>query len=156
MKNSNPDNTPMPGTEPNTISQGINPSAPTAGTEGYGTASDEKNIVPGNPTASHPEQKGAGDTRHTSYPRNEAADNPAAAETTSRSQQLANNPNARGGKSFHCSDVGPANCNWSVNGSSEQEIMTQIEQHGRESHGIEHIDDKLRSRIHDAIQDRAA
>ena len=160
MKNSNPDNTPtIPGTEPNTVSKpgSINPSAPTAGTEGYGTTRDERaNVGGSNPAASHPSAEGAGDVRRTSYPRNEADDNPAAGDLRSRSQQLSDNPNARGGKTFHCADVGPMSCNWTVTGNSEEEMMPEIERHGREAHGMTNIDEKMRSRVRDAIRDRAA
>jgi predicted small metal-binding protein len=40
----------------------------------------------------------------------------------------------QGKMNFRCSDVGPKNCNWQVSGDSEEEIMPQIEQHGREKH----------------------
>src|SRR4029077_7632877 len=36
--------------------------------------------------------------------------------------------------SFRCSDVGPKNCEWQISGNSEAEIMSKIEQHGREKH----------------------
>ena len=60
--------------------RGIDPSAPSAGTAGWGTTPDEKReqVNQTNHEASSPEAKGAGDVRHTSYPQNEAAQNPAA------------------------------------------------------------------------------
>src|SRR3954470_13627451 len=103
MQNNNPDNKPtIPGTNSNTESRdgGINPSAPTTGTEGYGNTSDERQRVGGSSAnASHPQNAGAGDVRQTSYPRNEAGDNAAAnvGETRKRSEQMSDNPNARGG-----------------------------------------------------------
>lgn len=58
----------------------INPSAPSAGTEGWGQMNrTEAEVVGGsNPTESRPGTEGAGDVRKTSYPRNEAAENDAA------------------------------------------------------------------------------
>ncbi len=166
MKNSNSDKKLRdPGTNPETIHRdgGINPSAPSVGTEGYGTTSDERTLIGGtNPGASKPSAKGAGDVRHTSYPGNEKDENPAATEShghtgemRKRSQQLSDNPDVRGEKVFNCNEVGPTGCTWSVVGNNEQEMMPDIEKHGREAHGLS-IDEKLRTRVHDAIRDRAA
>ncbi len=65
-------------------------------------------------------------------------------------------PEGAGRKTFRCADVGFADCRWEVSGPSSDELMPQIEQHGRESHGINQVDDKIRQRIHHAIRDRAA
>lgn len=160
MKNHNPDDARTgPGTNPETESRdgGINPSAPTTGTEGYGMTSDERDRVGGpNPTASHPGTEGAGDVRRASYPRNEAAENRATGETRTRSQQLSDNPNARGGKAFHCADVGPMSCNWSLNGNSAEEMMPEIERHAREAHGMTSFDETARQKIRDAVRERRA
>ena len=162
MQNNNPDNKPtIPGTNPITESRdgGINPSAPTTGTEGYGNASDERETVGGvSAGASHPDNKGAGDVRHTSYPRNESSDNPAAniGEVRKRSEQLSDNPNARGGKVFHCAEVGNENCTWNVTGDSADEMMPDIERHGREAHGIKSFDESARTKIRDAVRERRA
>ena len=61
-----------------------------------------------------------------------------------------------GKKSFRCSDAGPANCTWQTTGSSEQEIIPKIEQHGREAHNIQKMDDNMRDRVRKAIRDQAA
>ena len=162
MQNNNPDNKPtIPGTNPVTQSRdgGIDPSAPTTGTEGYGTTTDERrNVGDSNARASDPNNKGAGDVRHTSYPRNESAENPAAnsAQSRKRSEQLSENPNARGGKVFHCSEIGNENCTWNLSGDSADEMMPDIERHGREAHGITSFDEKARSRIRDAVRERRA
>ena len=162
MQNNNPDNTPkVPGTNPNTTSRdgGINPSAPTIGTEGYGNTSDERHIVGApDPTASHPGIQGAGDVRRTSYPRNESADNPAAniGNVRKRSEQLSDNPDARGEKVFSCSESGIENCTWTVSGDSADKMMPDIERHGREAHGIQSFDETARRRILDAIHERRA
>ncbi len=62
----------------------------------------------------------------------------------------------QGGKTFRCADVGFADCRWEVSGRSEDELMPQIERHGREHHGIQHLDDNIRRRVKDAIRTRAA
>jgi hypothetical protein len=46
MKNAKPDNTAdTRGKDPNTNSEGINPSAPTTGTEAYGGTADERRVL---------------------------------------------------------------------------------------------------------------
>lgn len=157
MKNSNPNNMPSPGTNPDVNpEQEINPSAPTAGTEGWGTTSDERqNIGGSNPTASQPGAEGAGDVRRTSYPRNEAADNPAASGGN-REQALRDHPDNRAGKSFSCADAGMQACNWSVTGTHEDEIVSRVRDHAREQHGIQNFGKNEEDRVRRAIRDRAA
>ncbi len=132
----------------------INPSSPTSGTEGYGMHDGEfiAHEGPG-PEASHPSAEGAGDVRKTSYP---AAEGSHLMEDQSRQDELRNNPNARQGKQFRCADVGHTSCNWSVVGHSEDEVMRKAEQHGREAHGMNNIDDNTRQKIRGAIRDKAA
>ena len=62
---------------------------------------------------------------------------------------------AQGKMNFRCSDVGPKNCDWQVSGNSEEEIMPQIEQHGREKHNLT-IDEETRNKVRGAIQRKAA
>ena len=56
---------------------------------------------------------------------------------------------------FKCSDVGPKNCDWQVSGNSEQEIMSKIEQHGLERHGLK-MDDETRNKVRNAIHKQSA
>jgi predicted small metal-binding protein len=58
-----------------------------------------------------------------------------------------------GGRTFRCADVGNADCRWEVKGRTEEELMPQIERHGREAHGIENAD---RNKIRNAIRERRA
>ncbi len=131
-----------------------NPSAPTSGTEGYGMQEGEftnlKEPVPG---ASSPDAKGPGDVRKTSYPQTEGSE---LMENQSREDALKENPNARQGKQFRCADVGNTSCNWSVVAENEDEVMRRVEQHGKEAHGINDVDDKTREKIRGAIRDKAA
>ena len=59
-------------------------------------------------------------------------------------------------RTFRCADVGNADCRWETRGRTEDELMPQISQHAREAHGMTSIDDRMRTRIKDAIRDRAA
>ncbi|MGE5113527.1 MAG: DUF1059 domain-containing protein [Acidobacteriaceae bacterium] len=132
----------------------INPSAPTSGTEGYGMQEGEfTNLSQPDQDSASPEAKAAGDVRKTSYPFPEGSE---LMEDQSRQDALRENPNARQGKQFHCADVGHMNCNWSVVGENEDEVMRKAEQHGREAHGISDVDEKTREKIRGAIHDRAA
>jgi predicted small metal-binding protein len=59
-------------------------------------------------------------------------------------------------KQFRCADLGHKECNWEVSGKSEHEILPQIERHGREHHNISNFDNDARSRVRQAIRERAA
>ena len=59
-------------------------------------------------------------------------------------------------RTFRCADVGNADCRWEAKGRTDDELMPQISQHAREAHGMTSIDDRMRTRIKDAIRDRAA
>jgi predicted small metal-binding protein len=120
---------PNAGNNPNVQSSegGINPSAPSTGTAGWGSTPDEKlkQVSQNNPVASSPDAHGAGDIRHTSYPQNEAAQNPAATEFA----------HPHGDRSFHCADAVRKDCDWSVTGNNEEEILGYLRAHAREAHG---------------------
>lgn len=88
---------------PTAGSEGINPSAPTAGTEAYGTTADERRVLGKSneydSRAALPSSEGAGDIRRTSYPRNEPADNPAARTGEAKgSNSEAEKPTERNGE----------------------------------------------------------
>lgn len=55
--------------------------------------------------------------------------------------------------SFACSDVG-YQCDWRTEASSEEELMNQVEEHGRATHNFQQLSDqkrfKLRNNIHRA------
>jgi predicted small metal-binding protein len=70
-----------------------------------------------------------------------------------------NRPGSEGGgnlKSFRCADVADANCRWEVSGRDENELMPQIERHGREKHNITNFDEGTRQRVRAAIRTRSA
>lgn len=71
---------------------------------------------------------------------------------------MANNPNQHTNDQsvrFRCKDVGFANCPWEARGHSEQDLMPQIEKHGREAHCIQNLDQQTRDRMRDAIRPAA-
>jgi predicted small metal-binding protein len=141
---------PNEGNNPNTQSSdgGINPSAPSAGTAGWGAAPDEKRKQVGqnDPEASSPNAQGAGDVRHTSYPQNEAAQNPAAQESAHK----------RGNQSFRCADAIHTDCGWSVTGNNEDEILGYMRAHAREAHGKNEFTPNELAHARRAIHKRAA
>lgn len=59
---------------------------------------------------------------------------------------------------FQCSDVGYENeCDWQISGTSEEEIMPKIEQHGRERHNLTRsFDESASKRVREVIRRRAA
>jgi predicted small metal-binding protein len=70
---------------------------------------------------------------------------------------MANNPNPGNQNEvrFRCKDVGFDTCSWEATGRNEQDLMPQIERHGREAHGIQQIDQPTRDKVKNAIR-RAA
>lgn len=133
----------VPGTDPTTVSghEGVDPSSPTRGTEGYGTTSDEKRNVGESSLGASQEEGIAGDMRRR-------------ADDMSRRSEAANAPG--GERTFRCADVGNADCRWEVSGRTNDELMPQIERHGRDQHGITSWDDKLKSKVQNAIRERKA
>jgi predicted small metal-binding protein len=61
-----------------------------------------------------------------------------------------------GQKTFKCADMGHKECSWEVSGRSEEELMPQIERHGRERHGISNLDEDSKRRVRSNIRDKAA
>ena len=57
---------------------------------------------------------------------------------------------------FRCADVGDKSCKWEARGSNEDDIMRQVEQHGREAHDIHNMDDNMRQKVRGAIDRKAA
>lgn len=57
--------------------------------------------------------------------------------------------------SFRCSEVHPE-CNWQTSGNSEDQIMSDVERHGREKHNLQNFDQQTRNKVKGAIHRRAA
>lgn len=47
-------------------------------------------------------------------------------------------------------------CPWETTGSSEDELMPKIEQHGREKHNIKSFDSETRNKVRQSIRQQAA
>ena len=168
MPDKNPDLTPnSPGTNTKTGpgARGIDPSAPNTGTSNWGGTTDERQTVDTRNDASQSEAEGAGDVRRTSYPQNEAAQNPAAesglnAKPVSNSeasrQASQQTANTRAGKTFRCADVGRPNCNWSVVAAHEDEIVNEVRRHARKAHNQEEFTEEELRHVREAIRGRAA
>lgn len=55
---------------------------------------------------------------------------------------------------FRCADAGHKECPWETRGSSPDEVMRNVEQHGREQHHLT-MDDNTRNQIRSKIQQAA-
>ncbi len=56
---------------------------------------------------------------------------------------------------FRCSDIHPS-CNWQASGKNENEIRSQIEQHGREHHNLREMGEDMWNRVRSAMHKNAA
>jgi predicted small metal-binding protein len=59
-----------------------------------------------------------------------------------------------GDYSFRCADVG-YQCSFETHGNSEEDVMSQVEQHGREAHNMQQLSDRTKYKIRNNIR-RAA
>lgn len=93
-----------------------------------------------------PDARGAGDVRFTSYPQNEAAQNPAAWGGAA----------PHGDRSLRCTDATHIDCTWSVTGKSEEEILGYMRAHVRHAHGKSEFTSAELESARRAIHKRAA
>jgi predicted small metal-binding protein len=56
---------------------------------------------------------------------------------------------------FRCAEINQG-CSWETTGSSEEEMMPRIEQHGREKHNLQSLDSDTRNRVRNSIRREAA
>ncbi len=94
--------------------------------------------------AASPNAQGAGDVRFTSYPQNEAAQNPAAWQ------------DPRGDRSLRCADAVGNDCGWSVSGRTEEEVLGYMRAHARQAHGKTEFTSAELDSARRAIHKRAA
>lgn len=138
----------IPGTNPNVYGQDgqVNPSAPTAGTEGWGNTTDERN------TLSDQYQSPPNETN-----RDRASGDNQAVPTRSKGVTASSMNTSHGGqdRTFRCADVGDASCTWETSGTTD-EIVQRAEEHGRTHHGLADWTEALRNKVRDAIRDRRA
>lgn len=58
-------------------------------------------------------------------------------------------------KTVSCRDVG-ADCDFVARGNSEDEVMSQVEEHARTAHSMSPVPDEVRDKVRAAIHDEAA
>lgn len=56
---------------------------------------------------------------------------------------------------FRCKDAGYTDCPWEARGHDEKDLMSQVEKHGREAHGIQNFDQQTRNKVKQAIRPAA-
>jgi predicted small metal-binding protein len=149
---------------------GINPSAPTAGTEGWGTTADERQAVsPGDPRATRDGQmKGnlgddmtaaserASEAATTNKRRSDDNNQADLSRRTSASAHSMNTSQAGTAHSFRCADAGNSDCRWETAGDTQDEVMQKAVAHARDAHGMTDWTDALRERVRDSIHRREA
>ncbi len=163
-----------PGTKPKLQSQegGVNPSAPTTGTEGWGDTSDERQVM----STNHPAGTRAGQMRGnpgdnmtaavqresdraTTNKRPESERSSNQADLSRRTSGSAHSVNSSQGgteHTFRCADVGNADCRWETSGQTEDEVMRNAEAHGRRHHGLTDWTEAMRNKVRDNIHRRQA
>ena len=162
-----------PGKHPNLNSQGggINPSAPTAGTEGWGQTTDERGVLPehnlqetragqmkGNPgdqmtAASQREEHRATSNKKPSGDSNNQTD---LSRLTSGSAHSMTNCQPCAANTFRCAEAGDPDCNWETSGETDDEIVRRAEEHWRREHGMGDWTEAMRSKAREAIKHRQA
>jgi predicted small metal-binding protein len=124
----------------------INPSAPTVGTEAWGTTTDERRTLSKTePSATQSRQVRA-----------DAGDG---AESSRRTRAAKTSMNiTRGGpdRTDRCADAGNADRRWETSGATEEEIMDSIREHTQTVHGWNDWTDAIRTRVSDSIRERRA
>jgi predicted small metal-binding protein len=136
---------PNPSVNPETHK--VNPSAPTVGTEGWGTTTDERRAL----ADTEPEAVQPGQVK-----RDPGTDQ---AEPSRRGGATAASMNVTHGgrdRTFRCADMGNADCRWETSGTSDEEILGEVHQHGQTVHGWSDWTDALRNRVRDVIRERRA
>ncbi len=56
---------------------------------------------------------------------------------------------------FHCDSV-MKGCSWQASANSKEELLSKIEQHGKQEHHITNIDPETKRRVEGAISRQAA
>jgi predicted small metal-binding protein len=161
------------GPNPDTNSEGghINPSAPTAGTEGWGMTSDERRALsPGDPqqtragqmkgnlgdqqtAASERASQNATTNKRPQEPGDSQAD---LSRRTSISAHSMNTSQGGTAHTFRCADMGNSDCQWETSGDTEDDVMQKVVEHAREGHGMTDWTDAFRSKVRDSIHHRQA
>jgi predicted small metal-binding protein len=138
-------NTDNPSINPQTGN--VNPSAATAGTEGWGNTADERRTLSENP----PSVSQEGQTRATDPSANQAA--PSSTHgATAGSMKVTREGRDR---TYRCADAGNADCHWETAGT-EEEVLQEALEHGRTNHGWNDWTEVMRNRVRNALRERRA
>jgi predicted small metal-binding protein len=155
------------GTNPDVNSQDghINPSAPSAGTEGWGMTSDERRVL----TSNDPQHTRAGQMKgnpgdHMAAASQRASDKATSNQRPNESDQHDLSRRTSGSAhsmthaehTFRCADAGNSNCNWETSGRTEDEVLEKVVEHVREDHGMTDWSDAMHDRVRHAIRHRKA
>jgi predicted small metal-binding protein len=150
---------------------GVNPSAPSAGTEGWGMTSDERRVLTehdpkythagqmkGNPgdhmtEASNRASHAATTNKKPDHRSNEHGD---LSRRTSISAHSVHTNQQSAVHTFRCADAGNSDCDWETSGKSEEEVMEKVVEHAREGHGMTDWTDAMHNRVRDAIRHHRA
>ncbi len=70
-----------------------------------------------------------------------------------------NKPNTQtqqsGSYTFRCADAGFKECPWETRGSTPDEVLRNVEQHGRQDHHLSNIDEETRNKVRSNIRQAA-
>ncbi len=67
------------------------------------------------------------------------------------------NPSSQGGNyHFRCADLGNSTCQWEASGRTEEDVIRQVEQHGREQHNLSEWTDDIKNRVRNLMRRIAA
>jgi len=162
----------IPGTNPSVNPQtgAINPSAPTVGTEGWGTTRDERRVLgehdpaatragqmKGNPGDSMTAASQRAEQRATTNKHPDDSNQADLSRLTSASAHSMHNTQASGNHTFRCADVGNSDCRWETSGATEDEVMRRVEEHSRRDHGGQSDwSEAMRKKVRDNIHRRKA
>jgi predicted small metal-binding protein len=82
-------------------------------------------------------------------------DQPKGVQSSTGQSGSSGSSGSQGNYTFRCADVGYKECPWQTRGSSEDEVMRNAEQHGRDQHQITNMDETTRNKVRSNIR-RAA
>lgn len=151
---------------------GINPSAPTAGTEAWGQTSDERRVLgdhspedtragqmkdnPGDDMAAASQREEHRASSNKTPSSDQGKDDLTLSHLTSGSAHSMTNNQPGSTNSFRCADAGNPNCHWETSGDSDDEIVRRAEEHWRKEHGMGDWTEAARSKAREAIKHRQA
>ena len=143
----------------------INPSAPSAGTEGWGMTSDEQRVLSkGDPSQTRAGQMKGNPGDNTAAGSQRASDQattnqrPRGSGQDDLSQITSGSAHSmqHGQHTFRCADAGNSDCDWETSGRTEDEVLQKVVAHTRDDHGMTDWSDAMHDRVRHAIQHRKA